>query len=91
MKRIVNLYGKGNEIIFWRSFCVGLHLVLSHNYCYMHYHRQNTLQQISMSWIDNENVRQGSKTVFGDDNIHSSLCMVGEKVGNLSLYVNSIL
>jgi len=34
---------------------------------------------------------QGSKIVFGDDNIHSSLCMVGEKVGNLFLYVSSTL
>jgi hypothetical protein len=90
MKRIVDIYGKGNEIISWRSFCVGSHLVLNHNYYYMRYYHQNMLQQISMSWIDNENVRQGSKTIFGDDNIHSSLCMVGAKVGNFSLYVNFI-
>jgi hypothetical protein len=43
-----------------------------------------------MSWIDNENIHQASKTIFGDDNIHSSLCVVGEKVGNLSLYVSFI-
>jgi hypothetical protein len=41
--------------------------------------------------INNDNVHQGSKIVFGDDNIHSFPCMAGEKVGNLSLYMNSIL
>jgi hypothetical protein len=33
------------------------------------------LHQICMSHISNDNVRQGSKTIFGDDNIHSSLYM----------------
>jgi hypothetical protein len=31
------------------------------------------------------------KIVYGDDNIHSFPCMVEEKVGNLFLYMNSIL
>jgi hypothetical protein len=37
-----------------------------------------------MSQISNDNVRQGSKIVSGDDNIHLSSCVVGEKVRNLS-------
>jgi hypothetical protein len=48
------------------------------------------LHQIYMSRIDNDNVRQGTKTVSNDDNIHSSLCVVGENVRNLSLYMSSI-
>jgi hypothetical protein len=44
-----------------------------------------------MSRISNDNVRQGSKIVSGDDNIHSSSCVAGENVKNLSLYVNFIL
>jgi hypothetical protein len=49
------------------------------------------MHQICMSRINNDNVHQGSKIVFGDDNIHSFSCMAGEKVGNLFLYVNSIV
>jgi len=49
------------------------------------------LHQIFISRINNDNVHQGSKTIFGDDNIHLSLCVVGEKVKNLSLYMISIL
>jgi hypothetical protein len=49
------------------------------------------LYPICTSWASNDNICQGLKIVYGDDNIHSSLCMVGEKVGNLSLCVNSIL
>ncbi len=44
-----------------------------------------------MSQISNDNIRQGSKIVFGDDNIHSSSCVVGEKVKNLFVYMNSTL
>jgi len=36
--------------------------------------------------VDNNNVHQ---IVFGDNNINSFLCIMGEKVGNLFLYVNS--
>jgi hypothetical protein len=49
------------------------------------------LHQICISWIGNDNVHQGSKTISGANNIHSSLFVVGEKVSNFSLYVNSIL
>ncbi len=89
MGTIVSLYCKGNEIISWRSLCVRLCLVLNNNYCCMHYHRRNMLHQICMSRISNDNVHHGSKIVFGDDNIHLSLCVVGEEVKNLSLYVSS--
>jgi hypothetical protein len=91
MERIIDLYRKGNAIISWRSFYVGSCFVLSDNYYYMCCRHQNTMHQICMSWIHNDHVHQGSKTISGDDNIHSFLCMAGEKVGNLFLYVNSIL
>jgi len=42
-----------------------------------------------MSQISNDNIRQSSKTVSSDDNIHSSPCMMGEKVGKLFMYMNS--
>jgi hypothetical protein len=49
------------------------------------------LHQICTSRIGNDNVCQGSKIASSDDNIHSFPYMVGEKVGNLSLYVSSTL
>jgi hypothetical protein len=44
METTVGLYGKGNEIISWCSFCVRSCFVLNGNYHYMCCHRQNTLQ-----------------------------------------------
>jgi hypothetical protein len=89
METTIGLYGKGNEINFWCLFCLGSWLILSGNCCYMHYRHQSTLYQICTNLISNDNVYQGLKIVFGDDNIHSSLCMAREKLGNLYLYVNS--
>jgi hypothetical protein len=44
-----------------------------------------------MSQIDNDNVYEGLKNVFSDDNIHLSLYVVKEKVKNFSLYMSSTL
>jgi hypothetical protein len=52
----IGLYGKGNEIIYWHSLCVGSCLILSSNYCCMCCHCQNMLHQICTSWIGNDNV-----------------------------------
>jgi hypothetical protein len=49
------------------------------------------LHEICMSRTGNENIHQCLNFFFGDDNIHLSPCMVGEKVRNLSLNVNSTL
>ncbi len=89
METTISLYGKGNEIISQCSLCVRSCLVLSSNYRYMQWCRQNTLHQIYINQIGNDNVCQGSKIIFGDDNIHSSSCVVGEKVINLFLYMSS--
>jgi hypothetical protein len=90
IKTIIGLYGKGNEIISWCLLCVGSCLVSS-NYQCMHCHLWNMLHQIYTSRIGNDNVCQGSKIVSSDDNIHSSSCVAGEKVKNLSLYMSFIL
>jgi len=79
METTIGLYGKGNEIISWHSFCVRSYLVLSSNYRCMHCHCRSMLHQICMSRIDNDNIRQSSKTIYGDDNIHLSSCVVGGK------------
>jgi len=81
MEITIGLYGKGNEIIFYRSSYVRLCLVLNDNYCCMCCCHRNTLHQICTSWISNDNVHQGLKTIFRDDNIHLFLCMAKEKVG----------
>jgi len=47
------------------------------------------LHQICTNQISNDNIHQGPKIVSSDDNIHSSLFMAKEKMGNLSLYVSS--
>jgi hypothetical protein len=91
MEIIIGFYGKGNEIISWCLLHVGSCFVLSNNSCYMCCCCQSTLHHICMNRINNDNVRQGSKMVFGNDNIHSFPCMVREKAGNFFLYVSSIL
>jgi hypothetical protein len=73
------LYGKGNEIISWCSFCVGSCLIFSGNYCCMQCCHWNTLHQICMSRINNDNVHQGLKVIFDDDNVHLSSCMPGKR------------
>ncbi len=89
MDTTIGLYNKGNEIIFWRSLCVESCLILSGNCHCMCCHCRSMLHQIWTSRIGNDNVRQSSKSIFGDDNIHSFLCVVGEKMRNLFLYVGS--
>jgi hypothetical protein len=49
------------------------------------------LHQICIDWINNDNIRHSLKIVFGDDNIYSSPCIAGEKVGNLPMYMSSTL
>jgi len=83
METTVGLYGKGNEIISYCLLYVGLCLVLNGNYHNMYYCRRNMLHQICTSQISNDNIHQSTKTIFGDNNIHLSLCVAGEKVKNL--------
>jgi hypothetical protein len=73
------------------ALCRIVFCVLNGNCCYMCCCRWSTLHQIYMSRIGNDNVHPSPKIISSDDNIHSFLCMVGEKVGSLFLYVNSTL
>jgi hypothetical protein len=88
METIIGLYDKGNEIISRHLLCVRLCL-MNNNYHYVCYRRQSMLHQICTNRINNDNVCQGLKIISSDENIHSSSCVVGEKVKNLSLYVSS--
>jgi hypothetical protein len=72
----INLYDKRNEIISWCSFYVGSCVVFNNNCCCMWCRRRNILHQICMSRIGNDNVRQGIKIIFDDDNVHLSSCML---------------
>jgi hypothetical protein len=49
MATTIGLYGKGNEIISWRSLWVTSCFVLNDNYCCMHYRCQSMLHQICMN------------------------------------------
>ncbi len=91
METTIGLYGKENEIIYWHSPYVGLCLILNSNCCCMHViveTRYTKFVWVGLVMITFAN--QGSKIISSDDDIHLSLCMVGEKVGNFSLYVSSI-
>jgi hypothetical protein len=48
------------------------------------------LHQIYINSINNDNVHQGLKSIYSDDNFHSFPFMARKKVGNLFLYVGSI-
>jgi len=45
--------------------------------------RQCLLHHIYASWVNNDNVHQSSKAIFGDKNIHLLSGVVKEKVGDL--------
>jgi hypothetical protein len=57
METIVGFYGKGNEIISWRSLCIRSCLILNNNCYCMHCRRQSMLHQIYMCRINNHNIR----------------------------------
>ncbi len=85
MKITICLNGKGNEIIIWCSFSIGFCLFLNNHRCYMCCHRRCSLHHICVSRINNDNVHQSSKTIYGDKNIHSSSNVAKEMVGDLLL------
>jgi hypothetical protein len=76
METTIGLYGKGNEII---SQCSLYGRIVP--YLEWQLLLQSMLHQICINRINNDNVYQGLKTTFGDDNIHSSLRMVRGKGG----------
>jgi hypothetical protein len=55
--------------------------------CYCH---QCSLHHICVSWANNDNIHQGLEPIFGDKDIHLSLGMTREKVGNLPLNMCSL-
>ncbi len=82
MKTTINIYGKGNKVVFECVFDVWSCFVLSNNCCCMCCHGWCVLYHIQVSWIDYDNIRSGPKAVFDDKNIDSMSNVVGEKVGN---------
>jgi hypothetical protein len=68
METTISFYGKGNEIICFKRQLLLHAMSLSKNVS------TNLLHQICMSQINNDNIHQGPKIIFDDDNTHSSLC-----------------
>ncbi len=87
METTISFYGKGNDIIplaietyGWSLLlCVGLGLVLIERQLLLHamsllkHASPNLLHQICFESDNNDIVRQGPKTISGDDNTHSSV------------------
>jgi len=49
------------------------------------------LHHICANWVNNDNVHQSLEVISSDKNIHSSLGMAREKVGNIPLNMSSTL
>jgi hypothetical protein len=89
-KTFICFNNKGNEVIAWCSLNVWSCIFLSrHRHC-MWCHHWCSLHHICASWVSNDNVHQNSKARFGDNDIHSSLDVMREKVRNLPLNMWSI-
>jgi hypothetical protein len=78
METSIGLYDNGNEIISWHSLCVRSIPCIEWQ---MSLHALSLSKHIALDLykLDNDNVPHGSKIVFGDDNIHLSLCVVGKR------------
>jgi hypothetical protein len=53
--------------------------------------RQCLLHHNYVSWVNNDDIHQGSKAIFDHKDIHSSLGVMKEKIRNLSLNMCSII
>jgi hypothetical protein len=74
-------------VVLLKDDCV----FLSSHHRYMCYHHWHLLHHIYASQINNNNVHQNPRTDFSDKDIHSSLGVVKEKVGDLPLNMCSTL
>jgi len=90
IKTPICLNSKGNEIITWCSFCIGSCLFFNIHHCCMCYCCQCSLNHIYVSWVNNDNAHQSRKVVSSNKNIHLSLDVLKEEVGNLPLNMCSV-
>jgi len=87
MKTPIHLNNKGNEIIAWCLFNIWSCLFMSSHHHYMCCHYQCSLHHICASWVNNDDIHWGLKVVSSDKDIHLTLGVMKEKVGNLSLNI----
>jgi hypothetical protein len=85
----IHLNSNGNEIIACCSLDIWLNLFLNNHHRCMYYH-QCSLNRVYVSQVSNDNFHQNLKTVFDNNNMHLSLNMTREKVGDLPLNMRSI-
>jgi hypothetical protein len=85
----IHLNSNGNEIIACCSLDIWSNLFLSNHHRCMYCH-QCSLNRFYVSQVSNDNFHQNLKTVFDNNNMHSSLNMTREKVGDLPLNMHSI-
>jgi hypothetical protein len=91
MKTPIHLNSKGNEVIAWCSFDVRSCFLLSNHRYYMCYRHRCLLYHICVSQVSNDKVYQSTKVISSNKNIHSSLNVSKEKVGDLPLNMCSAL
>jgi hypothetical protein len=84
MKTLVHLNSKGNEIIVCCSLSIWSYFLLSNYHCCMCCCRQCSLHYICASWVSNEDIHQGPKTIFDVKDIHL-LGVTRKKVKNVSV------
>jgi len=82
MKTPICFNTKGNEVITWCLLSIWSCLLLSNHHCCMCCCHWCSLQNIYASWVSYDDIHQGSKVIFSDKDIHSSLGVAREKVGD---------
>jgi hypothetical protein len=85
METPIHLNSKGNEIITWCLFDIGLCLLLSNHHRCMCCHCWCSLHHICVSRVNNDNVHQSMEAIFGNKNILLSSSVARQKVGDLLL------
>ncbi len=91
MKTPICFNNKGNKVISLCLLNIWSCFLLNNHHHYMCCHCWYLLHHIYASWVNNDDIHQGPKTIFGDKNIHLSLDVAKEKVGDLLLNMCSSL
>jgi hypothetical protein len=90
MKTLICLHSKGNEVItlcLFNLYDRVFFFFLRSHHCCMCYRCWCSLQHSCISRVRNDNVHQGLKVVFNGKDIHLSLNVMREKVGNFFLNI----
>jgi len=85
MKTPIRFNNKGNEINAWCLFNVWSCFFMNSHHHYMCCCRRCSLHRICANRINNDDVHHNPKVVLGDKDVHLTLGVMREKVGDLPL------